>query len=264
MPDMRCVGWVWRGVPPRPGRIFPNWRSFNHSLLSEMPARWDADAVASSSNGLWSPRPCRPGTKDFLASQTTFKTRWSSSSWFIIFTILHTESLKKTRFHPSFAHQVQEIIYQNGETALLPCDISNNNPGDRVTLLLWYKEDLSALSKGMGSPIYRIDARTNKDIKIGQSSVPILDWVNEELLGKNRVSFDTQLSPASLKIRNVSESDAGLYRCRVDFTTSQTRTERLNLRVIMRPSRPRIFDDSGTVRDIFAGPYQEGSEVQQF
>ena len=174
--------------------------------------------------------------------------------------ILHNKSLTKAHFHSSFP-QVQEIIYQNGETALLPCDISNNNPGDRVTLLLWYKEDLSALSKGMGSPIYRIDARTNKDIKIGQSSVPILDWVNEELLGKNRVSFDTQLSPASLKIRNVSESDAGLYRCRVDFTTSQTRTERLNLRVIIRPSRPRIFDDSGTVRDIFAGPYQEGSEV---
>ena len=46
----------------------------------------------------------------------------------------------------------------------------------------------------------------------GQSPVQILDWVNEDLLGKNRVTFDTQLSPASLKIRNVSESDAGLYR----------------------------------------------------
>ena len=104
------------------------------------------------------------------------------------------------------------MIFESGGTANLPCDISSNNPGDRVTLLLWYKEDLSALSKGMGSPIYRIDARTNKDIKIGQSSVPILDWVNEELLGKNRVSFDTQLSPAMLKIRNVSLQDAGLYR----------------------------------------------------
>ena len=161
---------------------------------------------------------------------------------------------------PELATKVQEIIYQNGETALLPCDISNNNPGDRVTLLLWYKEDRSG--GGMGSPIYRIDARTNKDIMIGQSTVPILDWVNEELLGKNRVSFDTQLSPASLKIRNVSESDAGLYRCRVDFTTSQTRTERINFKVIVRPSRPQIFDDTGTVRDIFAGPYQEGSEVR--
>ena len=47
----------------------------------------------------------------------------------------------------------------------------------------------------------RIDARTNKAITIGQSSLPILDWVNEDLLGKNRVSFDTQLSPASLKVK---------------------------------------------------------------
>ena len=44
--------------------------------------------------------------------------------------------------------------------------------------------------------------------------MPIVDWVNEELLGKNRVSFDTQLSPAMLKIRNVSLEDAGLYRYR--------------------------------------------------
>ena len=49
-------------------------------------------------------------------------------------------------------------------------------------------------------------------VSSGQSSIQILDWVNEDLLGKNRVSFDTQLSPASLKIRNISESDAGLYR----------------------------------------------------
>ena len=37
----------------------------------------------------------------------------------------------------------------------------------------------------------------------------------EELLGRNRVTFDTQLSPASLKIRNVSEEDAGLYRSHI-------------------------------------------------
>ena len=56
--------------------------------------------------------------------------------------------------------QVQDITYQDGDTALLPCDISNSNPGDRVTLLLWYKEDRSSGGGGMGSPIYMIDART--------------------------------------------------------------------------------------------------------
>ena len=151
-----------------------------------------------------------------------------------------------------------EITYQSGDTALLPCDISNTNPVDRVTLLLWYKEDNLGTK---GSPIYRIDARTNQDLVIGQSRVPILDWVNEKVIGRNRVSFDTQLSPASLKIRNISEADSGLYRCRVDFTTSQTRTERINLKVIVRPGKPHIFDDTGTVRDIFAGPYLEGNDI---
>ena len=62
---------------------------------------------------------------------------------------------------------VQEITYQDGDTALLACDISNTNPGDRVSLLLWYKEDSSG---GMGSPIYRIDARTNNhNIAIGET-----------------------------------------------------------------------------------------------
>ena len=51
-------------------------------------------------------------------------------------------------------------------------------------------------------------------------------------------------------------------RCRVDFTTSQTRTERINLKVIVRPSQPQIVDGDGTVLDLYAGPYQEGSEVQ--
>ena len=64
--------------------------------------------------------------------------------------------------------RVQEITYQDGDTALLACDISNSNPGDRVSLLLWYKED-SSQGGGMGSPIYRIDARTNNhNIAIGE------------------------------------------------------------------------------------------------
>ena len=81
--------------------------------------------------------------------------------------VLWSSSRTTARGDPGdLATKVQDITYQNTDTALLPCDISNtNNPGDRVTLLLWYKEDRT---KG-GSPIYRIDARTNNnDISIGK------------------------------------------------------------------------------------------------
>ena len=53
-------------------------------------------------------------------------------------------------------------------------------------------------------------------------------------------------------------------RCRVDFTTSQTRTERLQLRVVVRPSRPQIIDDGGTVLDLYAGPYRSGKIFFEF
>lgn len=47
----------------------------------------------------------------------------------------------------------------------------------------------------------------------------------------------------------------------MDFTTSQTRTERLQLRVVVRPSRPQIIDDGGTVLDLYAGPYRSGKNI---
>ena len=59
-------------------------------------------------------------------------------------------------------------------------------------------------------------------------------WMDTNIFGHNRVVFDTSPGPekARLKIFNVSESDDGLYRCRVDFKASQTRTSRLNLTVV--------------------------------
>ena len=46
------------------------------------------------------------------------------------------------------------IVFQSGDTALLPCDISvppsSSAPGgDGLTLVMWYREDV-------GSPIYSI------------------------------------------------------------------------------------------------------------
>ena len=58
--------------------------------------------------------------------------------------------------------------------------------------------------------------------------------MDTNVFGQNRVVFDRSPGPsnARLKIFNVSESDDGIYRCRVDFKVSQTRTSRLNLTVV--------------------------------
>ena len=87
--------------------------------------------------------------------------------------------------------------------------------------------------------LYVSDARSGGHIPSSVGDVRS-HWVDKALLGHNRVVFDTTPSPdrARLKIYNVSESDDGLYRCRVDFKLSQTRTSRLNLTVIGKFSLP--------------------------
>jgi len=74
---------------------------------------------------------------------------------------------------------------------------------------------------------------------IGSYSVDIRDkftdpnkshWKDETLQGRSH--FRTLSEPAILTIDNVSEMDAGVYRCRVDFRKSPTRNIRLNLSVI--------------------------------
>lgn len=110
------------------------------------------------------------------------------------------------------------LVYQAGQTALLPCDISvprdnaNARGGrDQLRLVMWYREDVK-------SPIYSVDARGGFHLGGGNSARNVGDvrghWVDRDKFGPAKVVFDVSLGPerARLRISNVSEADDGIYR----------------------------------------------------
>ncbi|XP_049962106.1 synaptogenesis protein syg-2-like [Schistocerca serialis cubense] len=141
--------------------------------------------------------------------------------------------------------QVRAVI--NG-TAQLPCDMTPPTPGDSVLLVIWFKNEKTA--------IYSYDARRKS--WEGPSGP---HWKHPQLLGE-RGFFRTVATPAALSLSDVAESDEGVYRCRVDFRRSASRIQRVRLTVIVPPQRPKIYDERGVEVGPVAGPYQEGGQAR--
>ncbi|XP_061930553.1 hemicentin-2 isoform X2 [Apis cerana] len=133
-----------------------------------------------------------------------------------------------------------------GNKVHLPCDIRSAD-NDEVSMVLWYKE-------GAGEPIYSFDVRGRRQFNNARL------WSSPTALGP-RAFFITASNPAHLSIDRLETKDEGIYRCRVDFKNSPTRKQKMNLTVIVPPSKPMILD--GTTRDIsrLEEPYNEGSDV---
>ncbi|XP_058055755.1 nephrin-like [Anopheles bellator] len=143
-----------------------------------------------------------------------------------------------------------EVQTAVGLDVSLPCDLlptSMTMLTDKVYLVIWYKE-------GNTKPIYSFDAR-------GKSLQQAIHWSDEAVL-KSKAYFYYDTSPPALRIKGVKQEDAGLYRCRVDFHKSPTKNCRIDLDVLVPPSKITILDELGAaVLNNVVGPYREHADV---
>ncbi|XP_054258720.1 nephrin-like [Macrosteles quadrilineatus] len=144
-------------------------------------------------------------------------------------------------------HQVaiMDIQAVEGKRVELPCNVTP--PGhDKLYMVLWFKADA-------GIPLYSFDMR-------GKPAHQARHWSAKEVFG-DRAFFRTGPEPAMLVLEGIRRHDEGLYRCRVDFRNTPTRSFRYNLTIVVPPEYPAIFDRYGRQLNGTLGPYKEGDNV---
>lgn len=168
----------------------------------------------------------------------------------------------------------------------LPCDITPPAQDDTVALILWYKDD--ALT-----PIFTLDSRKGLLDQARTLTASALDGqflcicpclcrfllltpASAPLAG--RAYFNVHNRPAFLHVDPIRLSDAGDYRCRVDFKKARTVNTVISLKVIgesfaslacdgtdwraVPPDEPVITDEEGNELKGLVGPYNEGESLR--
>ncbi|KAI2803229.1 hypothetical protein BLOT_007352 [Blomia tropicalis] len=135
----------------------------------------------------------------------------------------------------------------NGNSISLPCNITPPSSDDGVSLILWYRDDLS-------TPIYTVDARSVGHLQSAKH-------FNDVSVLTNRATFNITYPVSYLRFNPAVETDTAEYRCRVDFRRGRTINRVMQLNVIVPTKKISIYDtDNNYINDI-AGPFNEDSEL---
>ncbi|XP_035209002.1 lachesin-like [Stegodyphus dumicola] len=142
-----------------------------------------------------------------------------------------------------------EIYAVIGSTISIPCNLNAPSPDDSFSTVLMYRNDTP-------NPIYTLDAR-------GATAAHEFSHFASQVLGnRGRFNASTQRpSAASLTLQNVQQSDAGEYRCRVDFKRGRTLNWSVKLNVIVPTDSLVIKDKDNRTLSGTIGPYKEGSSL---
>ncbi|XP_034941129.1 hemicentin-1-like [Chelonus insularis] len=123
---------------------------------------------------------------------------------------------------------LQQVIGVAGHKTRLPCNISLPHRSDIVVTILWYRETIER------HPIFSVDAR-GSGLQHGARH-----WSDQEWFG-DRASMRVDTELVELEVDPLISTDAGVYKCRVDFRDSPTKNQKINLTVIVPPQKPSIF-----------------------
>lgn len=129
------------------------------------------------------------------------------------------------------AGKVEGVV---GYPVTIPCDITPPTAEDSPHLLLWYKTMF-------GSPSYSVDFRN------GLESAS--HWKDDKVFGRGVDSSIKKEEDGSitafLTINSTKNSDAGPYRCRVDFWKAATRNYKIYLDLVQEVDAVNIYSEQG-------------------